>query len=135
MFMSLPEVAMRSARLGVMALLLVAAAEAAAQGYRPGSLDLAEQAPAHLLGLSSSASRAFDQEREMDLQALNAYAGKRRAAGPRAVERTGHWTLYGRLGFVNFHNQLDSNGGVQFSWRRSGPGFGGKINIGIHRRF
>jgi hypothetical protein len=134
--MSLREVAIRSASLAAMVLLLVIAVDASAQGYRPGSLDVVEQGPAHLLGFSPSAPRAFEQEREMDLQALNAYVGKRRAAGPRPVERAGHWTLYGGLGLVNFHNQLDPGGeGVKFSWRRSGPGLGGRIHLGIHRRF
>jgi hypothetical protein len=30
---------------------------------------------------------------------------------------------YGRFGIVNFQNQLDARGnGLEFSWRRTGPG-------------
>jgi hypothetical protein len=127
---------MRSAGLGVMVLLLLVAVDAGAQGYGPGSLDLVEQAPAHLLGFSSSAPRAFDQEREMDLQAINSYVGKRRAAGFVASERPERWTLFGRLGPMNFTNQLDADGsGVQLTLRRNGHGVTGKIYVGLHRRF
>ena len=127
---------MRSDGLGVMVLLLLVAVDAGAQGYGPGSLDLVEQAPAHLLGFSSSAPRAFDQEREMDLQAIDAYARKRRAAGFVASERPERWTLFGRLGPMNFTNQLDADGsGVQLTLRRNGHGVTGKIYVGLHRRF
>jgi hypothetical protein len=134
--MLLPGIAMRSARPGLMALLLVVAVGAAAQAYRPASLDRVEQAPPHLLGLSPSAVRALNQEREMDLQALDAFGGKRRADGLRPLERPESWTLYGRFGLLNFQNQPDpDSSGMRFSWRRTGPGLGGKIYVGIHRRF
>ena len=120
--MSFAGIAMRSARPGVMVLLLVVAAQAAAQAYRPAAPDY--------LG------HAFDREREMDLQALDAFAKKRSAEGSRPLERPGPWMLYGRLGVVNFQNQLDAQGhGLEFSWRRTGPGLTGKVYVGIHRRF
>jgi len=134
--MSLAGIAMRSAKPGVMALLLVVAVEAAAQAYRPASLDRVEQARPHLPGLSPSAVRAMDQEHEMDLQALDAFEGKRRADLFRPLERPGPWKLYGRFGLVNFQYQLDpDSSGMQFTWRRTGPGLAGKIYVGIHRRF
>lgn len=105
-----------------MALLLVVAAEAAAQAYRPASPDY--------LG------HALEREREMDLQALDAFAKKRSAEGLRPSERPGPWTLYGRFGLVNFQNELDAHSsGMQVTWRRTGPGLTGRIYVGIHRRF
>lgn len=118
MAMSLRKLATRSAALGVMVLLLVFAVDAGAQGYRPGPFDLVEQ------------------EREMDLQAINSYVGKRRAAGFNAAQRPERWTLFGRLGPMNFTNQLDGDGsGVQFTLRRNGHGVSGRIYVGLHRRF
>jgi hypothetical protein len=129
------EISMRRAMPGVMALLLVVGGEAAAQAYHPASLDRFEQAPPRVLGLSPMFVRALHQEHEMDLQALDAFGGKPRADALRPLERPGPWTLYGRLGFANFQNQLDPDrSGVRFSWRRTGPSLG-KISIGIHRRF
>lgn len=120
--MSFAEIAMRSARPGVMALLLVVAAGAAAQAYRPASLDRLGQ--------------ALEREHETDLQAFDAFQGKRSAEGFRPLERRGPWTLYGRLGLLNFKNELDpDSSGMQYSWRRTGPGLGGRIYVGIHRRF
>jgi hypothetical protein len=124
---------MRSAKPGVealrlvavMAMLLVAALEAAAQ------------APPHVLGFSPPAVRALDQEHAMDLQALDAFSGKRRGTeGLSPLERPEPWTLYGRLGLLNFQNQLaPDSSGTQLSLRRTGPGLGGRIYIGIRRRF
>jgi hypothetical protein len=112
----------RSAKPGVMALLLVVAVDASAQAYRPASPDF--------LG------HALEREREADLQALDAFARKRSTEGARSLERPAPWTLYGRLGLVNFQNELDGQGsGTQFSWRRTGPGLTGRIYIGIRRRF
>ena len=73
----------------------------------------------------------------MDLQALDAFSGKRRGAeGLRPLERPEPWTLYGRLGLLNFQNQLaPDSSGTQLSLRRTGPGLGGRIYIGIRRRF
>ena len=102
---------------GVMALLLVVAGEAAAQAYPP------------------SAIRALDQEREMDLQALDAF-GERRADSLRSSERPGTWTLYGRFGVVNFQDRLAPEGSdALFTWRRTGPGLGARIYVGVRRRF
>jgi hypothetical protein len=113
---------MRSTRPAVMALLLVVAAGAAAQSLRPGSLDRLGQ--------------AAEREHEIDLQALDAFEGKRSAEGFRPLERPGPWTLYGRLGLLNFKNQLEPEGsGMQYSWRRTGPGLGGRLYVGLHRRF
>jgi hypothetical protein len=138
--MLLAGIAMRSAKPGVMALLLVAAVEAAAQAYRPASLDGVERAPPHVLGLSPSAVRALHQEHEMDLQAFDGFdgfGGKRRADGIRVLERPAPWTLYGRFGLVKFQNELDPHSsGMQLTWRNTGPGLGGKkLFVGLRRSF
>jgi hypothetical protein len=108
-----------------MALLLAVAVQAAAQ-----------QAPPHVPGLSSpSAIRAMNLEREMDLQALDVFAGKGRADALRPLEQPTTWTLYGGFGVVNFQNQFEpASSGVHFSLRRTGPRLG-KISVGLYRRF
>jgi len=93
------------------------------------------QAPSKVLAFSSSSFRGFDQD-QMDLQGLDAFAGKRSADGFRPMARSGPWMLYGRLGLVNFQNRLEPDGGgLHFDWRRTGPGLGGKIYVGMQRRF
>jgi hypothetical protein len=124
---------MRRVRPGVMALLLAVAAEAAAQAYRPASLERFEQAPPHVLAHSPSAIRASGHD--MDLQALDAFA-ERRAERLGPLERSEGWRLYGRLGLLNFQDEPDQNGsGIRVNLRRTGPAPGTKIYIGIHRRF
>jgi len=64
----------------------------------------------------------------------SAGSGAPRAYAP--LERPEPWTLYGRLGLLNFQNQLATDSsGTQLSLRRTGPGLGGRIYIGIRRRF
>ena len=100
------EITARRVMPGVMALLLVVAGEAAAQAYRPASLE------------------QFDA------------FGEQRAGRFSTLERSTGWRLYGRFGLLNFQDELDPNGsGVQVSWRRTGPALGAKIYVGIHRRF
>ena len=131
--MKAAKIPMRRVMPGVMALLLVAAGEAAAQAYRPASLDQFEQAPPHVLAQSPSAIRALGHD--MDLQALDAF-GEQRAGRFSSLERSKGWRLYGRFGLLNFQDELDPDGGgVQVSWRRTGPALGAKIYVGIHRRF
>jgi hypothetical protein len=53
-------------------------------------------------------------------------------------QRPQAWTLFGRLGAINYQNQLDrdSGSGGQFTLKRSGPSIGGtRIYVGIRRRF
>jgi len=74
-------------------------------------------------------------EREMDLQALDAFGGKGRVDSLRPLDPPTAWTLYGGLGVVNFQNQLEpGSSGVHFSLRRTGPRLG-KISVGLYRRF
>ena len=88
--------------------------------------DARAQVPSKVHAFSPSSFREREEE-AMDLQAMK---------GPRPVERPGPWTLYGRLGVVNFQNRPDHDGGgLRFDWRRTGPGLGGKIYVGIQRRF
>ena len=88
--------------------------------------DARAQAPAKVLAFSPSSFPALDQG-PMDLQAMK---------GSRPMERPGPWMLYGRLGIVNFQNRLEPDGGgLRFDWRRTGPGLGGRIYVGMQRRF
>ena len=119
MSISITGIAARSAKSGVVALLLAVAAQAAAQA--PAALDRIDQAR---------------WQHESDLQALEAFAGRRPAGGTGPLERPGSWTLYGRLGLLHFQNHVDvHDSGTRFTLRRTGPGLGTKIYVGIHRRF
>ena len=53
-------------------------------------------------------------------------------------QRPQAWTLFGRLGAINYQNQLDRDSGSsgEFTLKRSSPSVGGtRIYIGIRRRF
>jgi len=93
--------------------------------------------PALVLQLSPSGVRALNQEFEDDFQALDAFGGARKDRFLRSIEPTPkYWTMYGRLGLLNFQNELKEEGaGTRWSLRRSGPKLTGKVYIGIHRRF
>jgi len=129
------EIAVRVAMAGVMALLAVYAGEAAAQAYSPQALERFEAAPPLALQLSPYGMRELDE-----LHGVDMFGGKRRVdpfersleQGPQA------WTLFGRLGVINYQNQLDPDGGSggQFTIKRSGPSVGGtRISFGLRRRF
>jgi len=136
MFKTLPEVAVRIARSGLIAALLVVATDAAAQAYSPAAFQPISEATPHQFGLASSAVESLVRENEMDLRALDAFGRKPRTGRVHAPDRSGPWTIYGRIGFMNMVNKLDGDSaGTQFSLQRTGPGLGGKVYIGIHRRF
>ena len=87
---------------------------------------------------AGGAVRALEQEFQADLRVMGAFAGKKRLdrfdAG--APERASPWKLYGRLGPMHFHNEMDyGSPGMQFSLRRQGPNLGGRVYIGIHKTF
>jgi len=69
---------------------------------------------------------------------LSAFAGKRRIDGfTESVEKPKPWTFYGRLGVLNFQNELEPerSNGMRFTLRRTGPRLTGRVYIGIHRSF
>ena len=110
------EIAVRLAMAGVMALLAVCAGEAAAQAYPPPALELDEVYGVDLFG-GKRRIDPFDRSLEQRPQA---------------------WTLFGRLGAINYQNQLDRDdrSGGQITLRRSGPSISGaRISFGIWRRF
>jgi hypothetical protein len=116
-----------------MALLAACAGEAAAQAYPPQALERFEAAPPLALQLSPFGMRELDELHGVDL-----FGGKRRVDPfDRSLEqRPQAWTLFGRLGVINYQNQLDRDSGGQFTLKRSGPGIGGtRIYVGIRRRF
>ncbi len=129
------EIAVRLAMAGVMALLAVCAGEAAAQAYPPQALERFEAAPPLALQLSPFGMHELDELHGVDL-----FGGKRRVDPfDRSLEqRPQAWTLFGRLGVINYQNQLDrdSGSGGQLTLKRSGPGIGGtRISFGLRRRF
>ncbi len=100
---------------GIMASLAVYAGEAAAQAYSPQALERFEAAPPLALQLSPSGMRELDELHGVDPQA---------------------WMLFGRLGVINYQNQLDRDSGGEITLKRSGPSVGGtRISFGIRRRF
>jgi hypothetical protein len=129
------EIAVRLAMAGVMALLAVCAGEAAAQAYPPQALERFETAPPLALQLSLFGMRELDELHGVDL-----FGGKRRFDPfDRSLEqRPQAWTLFGRLGAINYQNQLDreASSGGQITLRRSGPSISGaRISFGVWRRF
>jgi len=129
------EIAVRLAMPGVMALIAVCASEAAAQAYTPQALERFEAAPPLALQLSPSGMRELDE-----LHGVDMFGGTRRLDPfERSLEqRPQAWTLFGRLGVVNYQNPLDSDSGSggQFTLKRSGPSVGGtRISVGLRRRF
>jgi hypothetical protein len=129
------EIAVRLAMPGIMASLAVYAGEAAAQAYSPQALERFEAAPPLALQLSPSGMRELDELHSVDM-----FGGKRRVDPfERSLEqRPQAWTLFGRLGVINYQNQLDSDGGGgQITLKRSGPSVvgGTRISVGIRRRF
>ena len=97
-----------------------------------------EQAPALALQLSPAGMRAISNETDREFLALEAFGGKRAVdqfSNPPPVRAQG-WTLYGRLGIVNFQDRLDGRTpGTQIGLRRTGPALTGRVYIGVHRQF
>ena len=130
------EIAVRLAMPGIMALLAVCAGEAAAQAYPPQALERFDfAAPPLALQLSPFGIRELDELHGVDL-----FGGKRRFDPfDRSLEqRPQAWTLFGRLGAINYQNQLDRDDGSggQITLKRSGPSVSGaRISFGVWRRF
>jgi len=132
------DIVVRTGMAGAMGLLF-AAAECLAQGFSLDAPSAASSMPPLALGLSSAGVRAFNDEFEEDLRALNAFGGRNRVdqytlpghAKPR------HWTFYGRLGVFNFQDYVNQSrsDGMRFTLRRTGPKLTGRVYIGIHREF
>src|SRR5207249_1507416 len=72
------------------------------------------------------------------LEGVDMFGGKR-GVDPfeRSLEqRPQAWMLFGRLGVINYQNQLDRDSGGEITLKRSGPSVGGtRISFGIRRRF
>lgn len=143
--MKLAKTAKRVAGPGIMAIALAFAGELAAQAYQPESfahLEGIRSSPPLALGLSGSGIlRALDEERLQELRALEPFRGGKRAIdrfSDQILQRPKPWTLYGRLGVLNFQNALQPSGdenGMKFTLRSTGPRLNGRIYIGIHREF
>ena len=72
------------------------------------------------------------------LHGADVFAGKR-GVDPleRSLEqRPQAWTLFGRLGAINYQNPLDRDSGGEITLKRTGPSIGGaRISFGLRRRF
>ena len=69
---------------------------------------------------------------------VDMFGGKRRVDPfERSLEqRSQAWTLFGRLGVIDYQNQLDRDSGGEITLKRSGPSLGGtRISFGLRRRF
>ena len=121
-----------------MALLALAPCIAEAQYARHDPF-ARDDAPVPVLNFGPEQVRNLNLEFEDDIRALNAYGGRRRM--DRFVintwERPTPWMAYGRLGPLNFQNEIESqrSQGLRFSFRRTGPKLGGRVYFGIHRTF
>lgn len=121
----------------LMGLLACVVPDAAAE---PSRFDPANDVPALAHGLSPGQVRRLEFEFDDDLRALDAFAGKsnKMAGLGKTLEERGAWTLYGRLGVLNFQNELDPKQGgasMRLKLGRTGPKLTGRIYIGIHRKF
>jgi hypothetical protein len=121
-----------------MAALALAPRAAAAQQLQANPFERTD-APALVLNFGAGHVRSLNQEFEDDLYALHAFGGKRRLDRftISSLERPTPWKVYGRLGLLNFQNELEPqySQGLRFSWRRTGPKLTGRVYIGIHRTF
>ena len=131
--------AARIAMASLLAGLLMAAADAAAQGF-PGEGPAATSLPPLALGMSPDSVRALNEELASDVTSLDIFGGGRKAMDRFAnggYERPKPWTFYGRLGVFNFQDAVDpsrSEGG-RITFSRTGPRLTGRYYIGIHRTF
>ena len=143
--MKLAKTAKRLAVPGTMALAVLFAGELAAQAYQPENfahIDRLRSTPSLAMGLSgSSILRALEDERLQELRTLEPFRGGKRAIdrfSDQVLQRPQPWTLYGRLGVLNFQNPMEQRGdenGMRFTLRSTGPRLTGRIYIGIHREF
>lgn len=119
--------------------LLALAPRAASAQFAQDERYARSDAPPLVLNFGAGQVRSLNQEFEDDLYALHAFGGQRRLDRftISSVERPTPWKLYGRLGPLNFQNELEPQyrQGLRFSFRRTGPKLTGRFYIGIHRSF
>jgi hypothetical protein len=117
----------------MVALLALAPRTAAAQSNPFDRYD----APARVHNFTGGTVRELEHAFQADLYVLGAFAGKRRLDrfDRETLERPQPWKLYGRLGPMHFHNEVEPKQGLQLSFRRQGPSLGGRFYIGIHKTF
>jgi hypothetical protein len=120
------------------ALLVLVPRAAGAQSLGANPFEI-QGAPALVQNFAGASVRSLDQQFQADLYVLDAFAGKTRVdrfERASRLQRPEPWKFYGRLGPLNFQNQLEPQPqGFQFSWRRTGPNLTGRVYIGIHRTF
>jgi hypothetical protein len=90
-----------------------------------------ELAPNWVRGFSNPLEIGLDNE-----PALNTLAQPRRADRSSSLpERPTPWTLYGRVGVLNFQNELGAEQGTRLGLKRTGPALSGKVYFGIRKQW
>ncbi|HVL34646.1 MAG TPA: hypothetical protein VM489_03150 [Burkholderiales bacterium] len=134
---------MRTANLligcSMIAALVLAAPAARAQSATPFADPFArEDAPRFVAAFGPQQVLGLERELEEDFRSLGAFGGKRRIDRftTSTVERPMPWRFYGRLGLLNFQNDLeDTRSNMRITLRRTGPRLSGRVYIGVHRTF
>ena len=121
---------------------LLYASGASAQMYRPEAFDSGSATHPLAMGLSPQTVQALNSQfdRDQDLFAFEVFGSGRRLdrlTVNNGLDRPGPWVLYGRFYVLNFQNQLATTeeSGIRIGFGRTGPSLGGRIYVGIRKRF
>jgi hypothetical protein len=120
----------------IVAVLVLAPLAAAAQSLS-NPFDR-NDAPALVQNFGGGPAHNLNREFELDLYALYGFGGKQRVDrfARATLERPMPWKFYGRIGPLNFQNQLEPQPqGFRFSFQRTGPSLTGRVYFGITRTF
>jgi hypothetical protein len=120
---------------------LLYASGASAQMYRPEAFDASPATHPLAMGLSPQTVQALNGQfdRDQDIFAFEVFGGGRRLdrlTVSNRLDRPGPWVFYGRFYVLNFQNQLaNEDSGIRIGFGRTGPSLGGRVYIGIRKRF
>lgn len=120
----------------IVALLVLAPLAAAAQPF--SSPFDRNDAPALVQNFAGGQAYNLNREFELDFYALYGFGGKQRVDrfARATLERPMPWKFYGRIGPLNFQNQLEPQPqGFRFSFQRTGPSLTGRVYFGVTRTF
>ena len=95
-------------------------------------------APALVQNFAGGQAHNLSREFADDFYALYGFGGKQRVDrfARATLERPMPWKFYGRIGPLNFQNQLEPQPqGFQFSFKRTGPSLTGRVYFGVTRTF
>ena len=108
--------------------------------YRPEAFDPASAVHPLAMGLSPQTVQALNSQfdRDQDVFAFEVFGGGRRLdrlTVSNGFDRPGPWVLYGRFYVLNFQNQFTDEPAIRIGFGRTGPNLGGRIYVGIRKRF